>query len=118
MGATKMGLKTKQILLALWTPQVFAQGDAAVTVADEGELISLDGSILLSGSFCFGKLKMMMIIMEMVEESLVGVVREGVEDPVRISYYSVGTFFTLSVVLSRQPLHPLMKINCCILDWF
>lgn len=32
-----------------------AWDDAAVIVADEGELISLDGCILLSGSFCFGK---------------------------------------------------------------
>lgn len=51
----KDGFKTNLILLALWTPQVFVRGDAAVTVADEGELICLDGSILLSGSFCFGK---------------------------------------------------------------
>lgn len=72
MGATKMGLKTKQILLALWTPQVFAQGDAAVTVADEGELISLDGTILLSGSFCFGKLKMMMIIWKWLRSHWLG----------------------------------------------
>lgn len=114
MSATMMSLKTNLILLALWTPQVLP-GVMQLSLL----LMRVNWSVLMDASFFLAHfvLARMMRMMAMVEESLVEVVREGVEDLVRISYFSVGTFLTFSIVLNRHPLHPLMRINCCILDW-